>query len=139
MNIEAQNILLKNEINILIDNILKQEDELNKYINITDNQALMSKISKNNIRINSLTNLIQKETKIAEEKIKILEDEIINFQQELVKLNEPKLKYNQKDYEQILIKEKLLLKTINLHENENNQIIENLKLLKEEKLMVSNE
>ena len=139
MNYEQQNFLLKSEINILIDNILKQEDELNKYLNSKDNQSLLLKISRNNQRIESLTNLINKESKIAEEKTKILKEEILGFQQEISKLNEPNVKFKQKDLEQNLIKEKFLLKTIDLHENEINQVNENLKILKEEKIMASNE
>ena len=139
MNYEQQNFLLKSEINILIDNILKQEDELNKYLNSKDNQSLLLKISRNNQRIESLSNLIKKETKIAEDKTNILKEEIFGFQQEISKLNEPKVKYKQKDLEQNLIKEKFLMKTIGLHENEINQVNENLKILKEEKIMVSNE
>ena len=139
MNYEQQNFLLKSEINILIDNILKQEDELNKYLNSKDNQSLLLKISRNNQRIESLSNLIKKETKIAEDKTNILKEEIFGFQQEISKLNEPKVKYKQKDLEQNLIKEKFLMKTIGLHENEFNQVNENLKILKEEKIMVSNE
>ena len=139
MNGERKNLLLKNEINILIDNILQQEDELNKYLNTKNNQSLLIKISRNNERINSLSNLIAKESKIAEEKIKLLEEEIFGFQQQIVKSIEPKVKYNEKDLEKNLIKEKFLSKTINLHENEMNQVIENLKLLKEEKITISNE
>ena len=139
MNEKAQNIIIKNEINILIDNILKQEDELNKYLNTKDNQSLLLSISRNKQRIESLSNLIKKETKIAEEKIKILDEEIFSFQQEISKLEEPKVKYKQKDFEQNLIKEKFLLKTVNIHQNEMNQVIENLKLLKEEKIMISND
>ena len=139
MNYEQQNFLLKSEINILIDNILKQEDELNKYLNSKDNQSLLLKISRNNQRIESLSNLIKKETKIAEDKTNILKEEIFGFQQEISKLKEPKVKYKQKDLEQNLIKEKFLMKTIGLHENEINQVNENLKILKEEKIMVSNE
>ena len=139
MNYEQQNFLLKSEINILIDNILKQEDELNKYLNSKDNQSLLLKISRNNQRIESLSNLIKKETNIAEDKTNILKEEIFGFHQEISKLNEPKVKYKQKDLEQNLIKEKFLMKTIGLHENEINQVNENLKILKEEKIMVSNE
>ena len=139
MNGERKNLLLKNEINILIDNILQQEDELNKYLNTKNNQSLLIKISRNNERIDSLSNLIAKESKIAEEKIKLLEEEIFGFQQQIVKSIEPKVKYNEKDLEKNLIKEKFLSKTINLHENEMNQVIENLKLLKEEKITISNE
>ena len=139
MNYAQQNFLLKSEINILIDNILKQEDELNKYLNSKDNQSLLLKISRNNQRIESLSNLIKKETKIAEEKTNLLKEEIFGFQQEISKLNEPNVKYKQKDLEQNLIKEKFLMKTIGLHENEINQVNENLKILKEEKIMVSNE
>ena len=139
MNGERKNLLLKNEINILIDNILQQEDELNKYLNTKNNQSLLIKISRNNERINSLSNLIAKESKIAEEKIKLLEEEIFGFQQQIVKSIEPKVKYNEKDLGKNLIKEKFLSKTINLHENEMNQVIENLKHLKEEKITISNE
>ena len=139
MNGDEKNFLLKNEINILIDNILKQEDELNKYINTKDNQYLLLKISRNNQRIDSLLNLIQKETKIAEEKIKLIEEEIFGYQQEMSKIIEPNVKYTKKDLEKNLIKEKFISKTITLHKNEINQVIENLMLLKEEKIMVSNE
>ena len=125
--------------NLLIDNILKQEDELNKYVNASGNQNISIKISRNNQRIESLSNLIKKETKIAEDKIKTLEEEIIGFQQKISKSIEPKVKYKKKDLEQNLIKEKFLLKTIGLHENEINQVNENLKMLKEEKITVSNE
>jgi hypothetical protein len=41
--------------------------------------------------------------------------------------------------DQNLIKEKVILKTIKLHENELIQVEENLKLLKEEKISSSNE
>ena len=139
MNGDEKNFLLKNEINILIDNILKQEDELNKYINTKDNQYLLLKISRNNQRIDSLLNLIQKETKIAEEKVKLIEEEIFGYKQEMSKIIEPNVKYTKKDLEKNLIKEKFISKTITLHKNEINQVIENLMLLKEEKIMVSNE
>ena len=72
MNSEQKNFLLKKEINILIDNIIKQEDELNKYLNTKDNQSLLIEISNNNQRIESLSNLIKKETNIAEGKTKKL-------------------------------------------------------------------
>ena len=139
MNEKVQNLLIKNEIDILIDNIIKQEDELNKYINATNNKSLLNSISRNNQRIDNLSNLIQKETKIAEDKIKYLEEEILKYQQQINIINEPKVKYKQKDLEQNLIKEKFLLKTIGIHQIEKNQVIENLKLLKEEKIMISND
>ena len=139
MNEKVQNLLIKNEIDILIDNIIKQEDELNKYINATNNKSLLNSISRNNQRIDNLSNLIKKETKIAEDKIKYLEEEILKNQQQINIINEPKVKYKQKDLEQNLIKEKFLLKTIGIHQIEKNQVIENLKLLKEEKIMISND
>ncbi len=134
MNPEQKNFLIKREINILIDNIIKQEDELNRYLNTKDNQSLLVEISRNNQRIESLSNLIKKETNISEEKTKKLEEEILEYQKKISKLNEPKVKYNQKDFEQNLIKEKFLLKTINLHENEINEVNESLRMLKEEKI-----
>ena len=139
MNEKVQNLLIKNEINILIDNILKQEDELNKYINASNNKSTLNSITRNNQRIDNLSNLIKKETKIAEDKIKSLEEEIFQYQKQINEINEPKVKYKKKDLEQNLIKEKFLLKTIGIHQIEMNQLIENLKLLKEEKLMVSND
>ena len=139
MNEKVQNLLIKNEINILIDNILKQEDELNKYINASNNKSTLNSITRNNQRIDNLSNLIKKETKIAEDKIKSLEEEIFQYQKQINELNEPKVKYKKKDLEQNLIKEKFLLKTIGIHQIEMNQLIENLKLLKEEKLMISND
>ena len=139
MNERAQNLLIKNEINILIDNIMKQEDELDKYIKASNDNSIVNTISRNNQRIDNLSSLIKKETKIAEDKIKYIEEEIIKFSQEISGLNEPKVKYKQKDLEQNLIKEKFLVKTIGLHQIELNQVIENLKLLKEEKIMISND
>ena len=139
MNEKVQNLLIKNEINILIDNILKQEDELNKYINASNNKSTLNSITRNNQRIDNLSNLIKKETKIAEDKIKSLEEEIFQSQKQINEINEPKVKYKKKDLEQNLIKEKFLLKTIGIHQIEMNQLIENLKLLKEEKLMISND
>ena len=139
MNEKVQNLLIKNEINILIDNILKQEDELNKYINASNNKSTLNLITRNNQRIDNLSNLIKKETKIAEDKIKSLEEEIFQYQKQINEINEPKVKYKKKDLEQNLIKEKFLLKTIGIHQIEMNQLIENLKLLKEEKLMISND
>ena len=139
MKEKTKNFLLKNVINILIDKILIQEDELNKYTNIKDNQILLSTISKNNERIEALSNLIEKEKNIAEEKIKNIEEKKFGFQQEILKLIEPKVKYHQKDFEQNLIKEKFLIKTINIHENEIDSINENLRMLKEEKIIVSND
>ena len=139
MNEKVQNLLIKNEINILIDNILKQEDELNKYINASNNKSTLNSITRNNQRIDNLSNLIKKETKIAEDKIKSLEEEIFQYQKQINEINEPKVKYKKKDLEQNLIKEKFLLKTIGIHQIEMNQLIENLKLLKEEKLMISND
>ena len=139
MNEKVQNLLIKNEINILIDNILKQEDELNKYINSSNNKSTLNSITRNNQRIDNLSNLIKKETKIAEDNIKSLEEEIFQYQKQINEINEPKVKYKKKDLEQNLIKEKFLLKTIGIHQIEMNQLIENLKLLKEEKLMISND
>ena len=139
MNEKVQNLLIKNEINILIDNILKQEDELNKCINASNNKSTLNSITRNNQRIDNLSNLIKKETKIAEDKIKSLEEEIFQYQKQINEINEPKVKYKKKDLEQNLIKEKFLLKTIGIHQIEMNQLIENLKLLKEEKLMISND
>ena len=139
MNEKVQNLLIKNEINILIDNILKQEDELNKYINATNNKTIQNSITRNEQRIDNLANLIKKETKIAEDKIKYLEEEISGYQKQINEMNEPKVKYKEKDLEQNLIKEKFLLKTLGIHQNEMNQVIENLKLLKEEKIMISND
>ena len=139
MNEKVQNLLIKNEINILIDNILKQEDELNKYVNASNNKSTLNSITRNNQRIDNLSNLIKKETKIAEDKIKSLEEEIFQYQKQINEINEPKVKYKKKDLEQNLIKEKFLLKTIGIHQIEMNQLIENLKLLKEEKLMISND
>ena len=71
MNERAQNLLIKNEINILIDNIMKQEDELDKYIKASNDNSIVNTISRNNQRIDNLSSLIKKETKIAEDKIKI--------------------------------------------------------------------
>ena len=139
MNEKMQNLLIKNEINILIDDILKQEDELNKYLNATDNKSVLNSIKRNEQRIDNLSNLIKKEIKIAEDKIKYIEEEILEYQKKINEINEPKVKYKKKDLEQNLIKEKFLLKTIGIHQIEMNQVIENLKLLKEEKLMISND
>ena len=130
---------LKNEIYTLIDNIIKQEDELNKCLNKKGNKSILSNISKNKQRIDSLSSFISKETKLSEEKIKILDEEIASIKNEISNLNHPNTLYNQKDLDQNLIKEKFIIKTIKLHENELNQIEENLKLLKEEKLSSSNE
>ena len=130
---------LKNEIYTLIDNIIKQEDELNKCLNKKGNKSILSNISKNKQRIDSLYSFISKETKLSEEKIKILNEEIASIKNEISNLNHPNTLYNQKDLDQNLIKEKFIIKTIKLHENELNQIEENLKLLKEEKLSSSNE
>jgi len=130
---------LKNEIYTLIDNIIKQEDELNKCLNKKGNKSILSNISKNKQRIDSLSSFISKETKLSEEKIKILNEEIASIKNEISNLNHPNTLYNQKDLDQNLIKEKFIIKTIKLHENELNQIEENLKLLKEEKLSSSNE
>ena len=124
---------LKNEIYTLIDNIIKQEDELNKCLNKKGNKSILSNISKNKQRIDSLSSFISKETKLSEEKIKILNEEIASIKNEISNLNHPNTLYNQKDLDQNLIKEKFIIKTIKLHENELNQIEENLKLLKEEK------
>ena len=130
---------LKNEIYTLIDNIIKQEDELNKCLNKKGNKSILSNISKNKQRIDSLSSFISKEIKLSEEKIKILDEEIASIKNEISNLNHPNTLYNQKDLDQNLIKEKFIIKTIKLHENELNQIEENLKLLKEEKLSSSNE
>ena len=130
---------LKNEIYSLIDNIIIQEDELNKLVYTKVNQSLLSNISKNKQRIDSLTSFISKESQLAEEKIKILNEEIFSLQNDISNLNPPKTQYSQKDLDQNLIKEKFINKTINLHESELNQIEENLKLLKEEKISTSNE
>ena len=130
---------LKNEIYSIIDNIIKQEDELNKFLYNKDNQSILSNISKNKQRIESLSSFISKESQLSESKIKILNDEIFSLQNEISNLNNPNTKYDQKDMDQNLIKEKFINKTIKLHENELIQIEENLKLLKEEKLSSSNE
>ena len=130
---------LKNEIYSLIDNIIIQEDELNKLVYTKVNQSLLSNISKNKQRIDSLTSFISKESQLAEEKIKILNEEIFSLRNDISNLNPPKTQYSQKDLDQNLIKEKFINKTINLHESELNQIEENLKLLKEEKISTSNE
>ena len=130
---------LKNEIYSLIDKIIEQEDELNKYIYSKDNQSILSNISKNKQRIESLSSFIEKESQLAEAKIKILNEEIFSLQTEITNLNNPNTQYSQKDMDQNLIKEKFINKTIKLHENELNQIEENLKLLKEEKISSSNE
>ena len=130
---------LKNEIYSLIDSIIKQEDELNNLIYTKDNETLISNISKNKQRIDTLSSFILKETQLAEEKIKILNEEIFSLQNEISNFNLTKIQFSQKDLDQNLIKEKFINKTINLHENELNQIEENLKLLKEEKISSSNE
>ena len=130
---------LKNEIYSLVDNILVQEDELNKLMSTKDNQSLLSNITKNKQRIDSLSSFISKESQLAEDKIKILNEEIFSLQNEISNLNHPNIQFSQKDLDQNLIKEKFINKTIKLHENELNQIEENLKLLKEEKLASSNE
>ena len=130
---------LKNEIYSLVDNILVQEDELNKLMSTKDNQSLLSNITKNKQRIDSLSSFITKESQLSEEKIKILNEEIFSLQNEISNLNHPNIQFSQKDLDQNLIKEKFINKTIKIHENELNQIEENLKLLKEEKLASSNE
>ena len=130
---------LKKEIYSLIDNIIQQEDELNKCRNTKDNQSILSNISKNKQRIDSLSSFISKESQLAEEKIKILNEEIFGLQNEISNLTRPNTKFTQKDLDQNLIKEKFISKTIKLHENELIQIEENLKLLKEEKISSSNE
>ena len=114
----------------------------NKVIDFSFNYELLKYVLSaliNNQRIDNLSNLIKKETKIAEDKIKSLEEEIFQYQKQINEINEPKVKYKKKDLEQNLIKEKFLLKTIGIHQIEMNQLIENLKLLKEEKLMISND
>ena len=130
---------LKNEIYSLIDSIIDQEDELNKLVYTKDNQSLLSNINKNKQRIDSLSSFISKESQLAEEKIAILNEEIYSLQNEIANLNHPNTQYSQKDFDQNLIKEKFISKTIKIHENELIQIEENLKLLKEEKLSSSNE
>lgn len=129
----------KNEIYSLIDNIIEQEDELNRCKNNKDNQNILSNISKNKQRIDSLSSLIVKDSQIAEEKIKILTEEILGMESEISNSDRPNTNFSQKDLDQNLIKEKFILKTIKIHENELIQIDENLKLLKEEKLSSSNE
>ena len=130
---------LKNEIYSLIDNIREQEDELERCKNNKDNQNILSNISKNKQRIDSLSSLIVKDSQIAEEKIKILTEEILGMESEISNSDRPNTNFSQKDLDQNLIKEKFILKTIKVHENELIQIDENLKLLKEEKLSSSNE
>lgn len=130
---------LKNEIYSLIDNIIEQEDELERCKNNKDNQNILSNISKNKQRIDSLSSLIVKDSQIAEEKIKILTEEILGMESEISNSDRPNTNFSQKDLDQNLIKEKFILKTIKVHENELIQIDENLKLLKEEKLSSSNE
>ena len=130
---------LKNEIYSLIDKIIEQEDELNRCKNNKDNQNILSNISKNKQRIDSLSSLIVKDSQIAEEKIKILTEEILGMESEISNSDRPNTNFTQKDLDQNLIKEKFILKTIKIHENELIQIDENLKLLKEEKLSSSNE
>ena len=112
---------------------------MNKCINIKGNKSIISNISKNKQRIDSLSSFISKESQLAEEKIAILNEEIYSLQNEIANLNHPNTQYSQKDFDQNLIKEKFISKTIKIHENELIQIEENLKLLKEEKLSSSNE
>ena len=131
--------MIKNEIYSLIDNIIKQEDELEKCLHKKDNQIILSNISKNKQRIESLSSLISKETRLSEDKIKILNEEILSLQKEISNINQPNTNFTQKDLDQNLIKEKFINKTLKLHQDELNQIEENLKLLKEEKLASSNE
>ena len=71
--------MIKNEIYSLIDNIIKQEDELEKCLHKKDNQIILSNISKNKQRIESLSSLISKETRLSEDKIKILNEEILSL------------------------------------------------------------
>ena len=82
---------LKNEIYSLIDKIIEQEDELNKYIYSKDNQSILSNISKNKQRIESLSSFIEKESQLAEAKIKILNEEIFSLQTEITNLNNPNI------------------------------------------------
>ena len=131
--------IIKNKIYSLIDNIIKQEDELEKCLHKKDNQIILSNISKNKQRIESLSSLISKETRLSEDKIKILNEEILSLQKEISNINQPNTNFTQKDLDQNLIKEKFINKTLKLHQDELNQIEENLKLLKEEKLASSNE
>jgi flagellin-specific chaperone FliS len=48
----------KKEIYLLIDKIIKQEDELNNCLNTKDNQSIVLNIKKNKQRIDSLSSFI---------------------------------------------------------------------------------
>ena len=132
-------ITLKTELNNIIEEIINQENELEKCLNNKENQSIFQNISQNKKKINSLKSLITKEEKISTDKINILTTEISNIEKEISELSRPKTNYTRKDLELNNNKEKFILKAIESHQVEISSLEENLKLLKEEKLSYSYE
>ena len=128
----------KEEIYLIIDEIIKLEDEINLYKNNNNFSSVKKDIIKNKENINLLNQFISNEKKISIEKISTIKNDIKTLKQILIKNKENNLnkKNTKKEFDQNLIKQKCYEKTLLIYTNEIEKINNNLKMLKEEKTTI---
>ena len=128
----------KEEIYLIIDEIIKLEDEINLYKNNNNFSSVKKDIIKNKENINLLNQFISNEKKISIEKISTIKNDIKTLKQILIKNKENNLnkKNTKKEFDQNLIKQKCYEKTLLIYTNEIEKINNNLKMLKEEKITI---
>ena len=128
----------KEEIYLIIDEIIKLEDEINLYKNNNNFSSVKKDIIKNKENINLLNQFISNEKKISIEKISTIKNDIKTLKQILIKNKENNLnkKNTKKEFDQNLIKQKCYEKTLLIYTYEIEKINNNLKMLKEEKITI---
>ena len=128
----------KEEIYLIIDEIIKLEDEINLYKNNNNFSSVKKDIIKNKENIKILNQFISNEKKISIEKISTIKNDIKTLKQILIKNKENNLnkKNTKKEFDQNLIKQKCYEKTLLIYTNEIEKINNNLKMLKEEKITI---
>ena len=120
----------KNNASDLVENksIKSNQNEIN-YYNIKKNRKESINYSKD---IYNLKSAINNNNSKFRAKINKIRDDIIKLKSKLSEIKVPFCKYTQKDLEQNLIKQKLLINTINLFKEEFDSNKENILLLEEE-------
>ena len=128
----------KEEIYLIIDEIIKLEDEINLYKNNNNFSSVKKDIIKNKENIKILNQFISNEKKISIEKISTIKNDIKTLKAILIKNNQNNLnkKNTKKEFDQNLIKQKCYEKTLLIYTNEIEKINNNLLMLKEEKITI---
>ena len=130
---------LKGNIDILIDDILKYEDDIKLYQNNCDYKNALIDKTQNIEHINLLNQFIQNENKLYYENNLKIQKEIKDIKEKILNYKNISQDNSKKEKEQNLIKQKCYQNTLYIYKNELSSIKENLKLLKEEKLTTETE